>query len=94
MVISADTVLMRDPRCAGRVIDGRAALVTAHDNRLHLLNATGTTIWRSTDRPCSVRDLVDKVTLEFEVAPETASTDVQAFCLLLVERKILAFKDA
>jgi hypothetical protein len=84
----------RDPRCAGRIIEGRAALVTGHDNKLHLLNPTGTTIWRRAESECSFDDLVEALVAEFEVDTATARRDIETFCADLLDRRILVQRSA
>jgi hypothetical protein len=85
------------PGTAGRIIDGKAAIVT-RDNRLHILNGVGTRIWelceRSSDRGAAEPELVEALVREFEVDEPTASRDCARFLEDLVSRGILAREKA
>ena len=83
------THYQQNPRTAGRVIDGLASIVTPDDNKLHTLNPTATHIWERARSGCSVDELVKAVCERFDVSPEQAARDVEAFCADLLARGIL-----
>jgi len=54
------------------------------------LNAVGATIWKAIDGRTSAEGLAAAVLREYEVTPETAATDVQAFLDLLVAKGLIS----
>lgn len=82
-------VFSRNPRAAGRVIDGQAFVVTPDDNKLHALNATGTRVWELAASGSTVDDLAAALAARFDVDAARAREDASIFCEDLVKRGIL-----
>jgi len=72
------SIYRKNPLSAGRVVDGLAFVVTARDNKLHTLNATGTEIWRLAQAPegVSIDSGASKLVEIFEVELSLAQQDV------------------
>ena len=81
-------ILRQNLRVAARVIDGRAVLVTIDDNRMIVLNPTGTFLWERSDGR-SLDEVAREMAKEFEVDVDRARADCTAFALDLVRRGAL-----
>lgn len=81
-------VLRQNDRIAARVIDGRAVLVTLGDNRLMVLNATGTFLWERADGR-SLDEVAGEMAEVFEVDVARARTECEAFANELLRRGAL-----
>lgn len=79
----------RNPKVAARVINGEAMILTPHDSVLHTLNPVATRIWELLPERRTLQELVESLTEEFEVAPETAEQDVRELIAALAEKRIV-----
>ncbi len=76
------------PRVAWQVLDGEAVLIDLDRGRSLGLNETGSLLWPLL--PSSTEnELATALVAEFDVAPETALRDVNAFLQELRERGFL-----
>ena len=81
---------LRNPLCAGRVIDGEAFVVTPGDNKLHRLNTTATLIWDCCDtEPQSLESIAAMLAKSFRVDKKTALNDAKTCLTDFIERKII-----
>lgn len=86
-------VLRQSERVASRVIDGRAVLVTLDDNRMMVLNATGTFLWERADGR-SLEDVAREMADAFEVDLGRARSDCHSFVAELARRGALEASSA
>jgi hypothetical protein len=84
----------QNPRAAWRVYDGRAVIITPEDSRLHTLNEVGTLVWEGADGRTPFAEIVARVCREFDVTPERAAADVDAFVQQLAARGLLSIGPA
>lgn len=84
---------VQNPRVAWRVYDEEAVLVSPDDSTLHTLNAVGTRIWQCADGRTPVAEITRRITVEFDVEPERAGRDTQAFLDQLSARGLLTLAD-
>lgn len=78
MPVADARVPVRNQRTAYRVVADRGLLVVVDKRELHTLNPVGARVWAL----CDGRDvdaIVSQIAIEFEVAPERAQQDVEAF---------------
>ena len=94
MKLDAGTVVARTPNTAFRELGGKAFIVTASSPNLVGLNETGTAIWRWLEAPLSIRELADKLALQFDTRPEAALADCLLFAAGLLEQQLLRICDA
>jgi hypothetical protein len=73
------------PRVAWQVLDGEAILIDLDRGRSLGLNETGSFLWPRL-AASSEEDLVSALLAEFDVTPEAARRDVNAFLQQLRER--------
>ena len=85
----AEAYVAQSARTAWRVYDGEAVVLCSDDSTLNTLNAVGTLIWQSAERTTTVNAIVARVCEEFDVDPERAERDTQAFIAKLRERGLL-----
>ena len=79
----------QNPQTAWRVYDGEAVILCPDDSTLNTLNAVGTLIWERADGQTPVSAIVARICDEFEVAPEAAERDANAFIEQLCQRGLL-----
>jgi hypothetical protein len=87
--------VLRDPGVAYRVIEGQALIVATSDegdNKLLMLNPTGTQVWELADGR-KIEAIVNEICSSFEVKREEAEADVTAFVREFLSRDLLAIGD-
>jgi hypothetical protein len=90
----ADRWLVQNPLAAWRVYDGEAFIISPSDSTLHALNPVGTLVWEAADGQTRVDAIVDRICRDFEVEPDRAARDLEAFVDELCQRGLLAVRDA
>jgi hypothetical protein len=81
--------LVRNPEAVFRIIEGEAVILTLHDNKMHILNLTGTKIWELTAQPIDIDEVVIELCNNFEVSRKKARKDAIKFISHLLNKKIL-----
>ncbi|MBI5494844.1 MAG: PqqD family protein [Deltaproteobacteria bacterium] len=76
-------------RCAWQAVEGEAVVIDLETRRVLGLNRTGSLVWSRMDGRRTVAELSQDVAAAFQVAPETASRDVEAFLAPLVARGLV-----
>ena len=71
--------LSRHPDAASRLYDGEAFIVVSGVGKYHILNPIGTRVWELIDGTRTIADIVEVICEEYDVARETAETDVRTF---------------
>jgi hypothetical protein len=77
------------PQVAGRVIDGEAVVILSESNQVNVYNPVGSRIWELADGTRSVKEIVELIINEYEVARERAEADVMSFLDQLVADHVL-----
>lgn len=85
-------ILRQNERVAARVIDGRAVLVTIDDNRMMVLNPTGTFLWERADGR-ALEAVAREMSEAFDVDLARALLDCRSFAEDLVRRGALVAVD-
>jgi len=84
----------RSKEIAARVLDGEMMIMSARDSRLFNLNEVGTLIWQAADGATTLEEIVTgKICVEFEVEPQQALQDAEAFVRELAEHGIMRLSD-
>ena len=75
---------------AYRIIDSKAYVVNTKDSVLHEMNETGTFIWKMLEPPGStLREMVKKITDEFDITAKKAEKDVKDFLSMLTKHGLI-----
>ncbi len=82
--------LRRDPDLAFRVLEGEAVLVDPRNREVHVLNETGTLIWQMLAEPHVFKDVVAKLSEEFDGEPLEIEKDVVSFLDSLVGKGLVS----
>lgn len=88
-VTGGDTLPMRNPKIAARVINGETMVLTPHDSVLHTLNPVATRVWQLMPDHMTYASLAEALASEYEVDPATAEQDVRELVAAMLERQIL-----
>jgi hypothetical protein len=89
---AADTgsrIKLREGAASWREIDGETILLDLESSKYLGLNRSGTVLWSAIVHGSSRQELIDRLATEFDIAPERAATDVDAFIASCRERNLL-----
>ena len=75
-------------------VDGELALFDERDDRYHLLNGTGATIWRGIAAGMDRTMLIEQIAAGFRVKPGEIIADIDAFAEAAIAQGLLLRKDA
>jgi hypothetical protein len=79
---------------AARSLDGEMMIMSARDSTLFTLNPVATAIWQSADGKTPLQEIVErKICAKFDVAPDEALRDAEAFVTDLAGHGILIASD-
>jgi hypothetical protein len=85
----SETYPASHPQAISRIIEGEAVIVLPESGQVGVLNEVGTRVWELTDGRRSLEEIVAAIVEEFEITPERARQDVDAFVQELVEKEML-----
>lgn len=71
-----DRIFHRQENIASREVDGEIVLVNSRNMQVHQLNRTASFVWEKCDGVHTVADIIESLTSEFDVLPETAQQEV------------------
>lgn len=77
--LTPDTLLVRAPGVAARIVEGDAVIVQPGEGLVTVLNPVGSRIWERMETPRTPRELAEALSAEFEVSPDQALSDVLEF---------------
>lgn len=84
---------IRDGYMLRQVIDTYVIMGIGSDNyapnQIMNLNETGVFLWNLMDKQVSKQELIDALCKEYEVAPDVASSDVEAFLSQLLAKGLI-----
>jgi hypothetical protein len=82
------------PQVAARVVEGTAVIVLADLGEVNVLNPVGTRVWELMNGARTVQEIVNTIVAEYQVTPEQALQDVQAFLQVLIDASALTLQDS
>jgi len=86
----SEKYIARSPAVASRVLDGEIVIMSAIDSTLFSLSEVATIIWQAADGQTPLSEIVHKrICAEFDVSPEEAYRDAEAFVEDLAQHGIL-----
>ncbi len=80
---------LRTDGLSWREIDGETVILDLESSTYFRANRTGTVLLQALTEECSRDGLIERLTSTFELAPEQAATDVDAFLAELEGRGML-----
>jgi hypothetical protein len=97
-MIEVDSYISRSNKVAWQIIevqpqDDQALIVTPATSTLHILNGTGTYIWKLLENRIKITDIVNKICNEFEIKEEQAETDIRSFIEELSGKGVVIIED-
>jgi Coenzyme PQQ synthesis protein D (PqqD) len=76
----SEVYVARSSAVASRVLDGEIVIMSATDSTLFSLSAVATVIWQAADGRTPLSEIVrSRICVEFDVAPDAAYRDAEAF---------------
>ena len=80
------TFYRQNPRCASRIFQGEAAVITPGNQRISILNPIATEVWELCEnQPRTSEEICTTMRERYETSEETIETDVQELLDHLVE---------
>ena len=90
----ADKYIARSTQIAARIIGGEMMIMSPVDSTFFTLNEVATVIWQAADGRTPLEEIVkNRVCTEFEVEPQVAQQDSEAFVDELSKQGILLVSD-
>jgi Coenzyme PQQ synthesis protein D (PqqD) len=90
----SDRYIARSTEIAARVLGGEMMIMSAVDSTFFTLNEVATAVWQAADGRTPLSEIVDRaVCNQFEVDPDVARRDVEAFVDELSRHGILLISD-
>jgi hypothetical protein len=83
----------RNSDLAFRLIENETIIVSPQEGLARVLNESGSRIWELLDANTTIRDIIDRIILEFEISPEKAQQDVLDFLQELQSKKMVEIND-
>jgi len=80
---------LRSRDVASRRIGGKVFIVAPGEGRLTMLSEVAGRIWDLSDGTRTAAEIAAELTREFEVAPETAAADTEAFLGVLAQKGLV-----
>jgi len=86
--------IARSRAIAARVLGGEMMIMSARDARLFNLNRVGTIIWQAADGATALQEIISqRICVEYDVEPDQALQDAEAFVRELAEHGIMLLSD-
>ncbi|SRR5579871_2641774 len=87
------TYIARSKQVAARMLGGEMMIMSPRDTTLFNLNDVGSVIWQSADGQTPLDAIVAKLCAEFDVTPEIARQDADAFIQEMAGHGIMQVSD-
>lgn len=89
----SERYVARSTAVASRILGGGMVIMSALDSTLFSLSEVATVIWQSADGRTPLSEIARRICAEFDVAPDTAYLDAEAFVDDLARHGILFVAD-
>lgn len=83
------TLLERAPDLIAADLDGELVMMNAEKGHYYGISGVGARAFELLETPISIDDLVEVITEEYEVDPETCRRDMQTFVQTLMESSLI-----
>lgn len=87
--IEPKTIVKRNPEMVTNEVDGELVMMSIENGEYYGLDEIGSRIWELIETPLSVKELVTKLTEEFEVTEEECLADTLDFISELNEKNLV-----
>ena len=84
-----EMVLSRGEGQVSEAVDGETVLLDVEGGKYYALDPVGTAVWEHLATSLSLGELLDRLTVDFDVARSTCREDLTAFLGELVERGLI-----
>lgn len=88
--LSASSVLIKNSKVIGQVVESEVVLVLLEKNQVKVLNEVGSRIWESLNGERSIADIANIICSEFEVAQQESLDDALIFLEELLFKGIVS----
>jgi len=87
--IDPETILKRKADLLFNEIDGEVVMLSIENSEYYGMDKVGSRIWELLEQPLSFKELVAKLTEEYEVSEQQCADDTMAFLKKLTDKKLV-----
>jgi len=87
--IDPETILQRKTDLLFNEIDGEVVMLSIENSEYYGMDKVGSRIWELLEQPLSFKELVAKLTEEYEVSEQQCADDTMAFLKKLTDKKLV-----
>jgi hypothetical protein len=87
--ITPDTLLQRKPGMLFNEIDGEVVMLSIENSEYYGMDKVGSRIWQLLESPLQLKELINKLMDEFDVAEEKCRKETLDFVKKMTEKKLL-----
>ena len=91
-MLTPDTILERNSDLIHADIDNETMLMSLSNGEYYGMNSVGSVIWGLLENSISARQLVEKLSSEYEISEEQCEKDITPFLSTLQEKGIIVVK--
>ena len=93
MSITNNSIPRHHPQTASRIFEGEAVIISPTQNKVRMLNLTGSRIWELADGSHTLTEIAAILSEEFQVTPDDALNSVRTFVEELVAQQLLVLEE-
>ena len=86
---SSDSVVQRDLDLIGVDMDGETVMMSVEHGAYYGIRGVGSRIWEIIEKPSRFNEIVTRITAEYDVTREQATTEISEFLNTLSRNKLL-----
>lgn len=88
--VLSGTALAQVPGNIVSVMDGETVMLSIQNGKYYNLGEIGGVIWNELASPLTPRELVERLTAEYEIEPEECARQVHRFLDMLLKESLIA----
>jgi hypothetical protein len=92
--VTIDSILVRDSEPVPATVDETVVVLSVRAGSYFDFNRVGSDIWNMLAEPRSVRQVLDRLALTYDVDTDTMTAQVTAFLQKLVDRRLVQIIEA
>lgn len=87
--IGPDTIIQRKPDLLYNEIDGEVIMLSIENSEYYGIDKVGSRIWELLEKPVSLKQLISRLTEEYEVSEQQCAEDTLAFLQGLIRKNLI-----
>ncbi len=87
--IGPDTIIQRKPDLLYNEIDGEVVMLNIENSEYYGMDQVGSRIWELLEKPVSMKQLISRLTKEYEVNEQQCTEDILTFLQDLIGKNLI-----